>query len=93
MFFKALFDFKFETFVTRKVAAVLYGILTVANGLFVLFAIIQGFQTLTSAYYGRELGLVMVLLAPVAALVIQILLRVTFESSIALVSIAENTKK
>jgi ABC-type methionine transport system permease subunit len=84
MFFKSLFDFKFESFVTRQVASVLYAILVVGAGLFGVFAIVYGL-TRQQAY--------LIVLVPIVYLVYIILMRVLFESSIALVAIAENTKK
>jgi len=108
-FIKALFDFKFEEFIYIKVARFLYllsviiiGLGTVGLFLFTLWNFVTGFfDTLTydAGLIGDFLGyigwaqLLVLLLTPVVGLLSIIILRLGFESGIALVAIAENTKK
>jgi hypothetical protein len=92
VFFKKLFDTKFENFVTRDVARVLYIFMIALLAVSLLIAEVFGFLLLTGDGY-LELGFLMILGSPLLALVSLIIIRVGFESSIALVSIAENTKK
>jgi hypothetical protein len=92
MFFKKLFDTKFENFVTRDVAKVLYIFMIALLAIGLLVSVVFGFLLLTGDGY-PELGVLMILGSPLVALVSLIIIRVGFESSIALVSIAENTKK
>ena len=92
MFFKKLFDTKFENFVTRDVARVLYIFMIALLGLSLLVAEIFGFLLLTGDGYVTE-GILMIIASPVLALLSLIIIRVGFESSIALISVAENTKK
>jgi hypothetical protein len=92
MFFKKLFDTKFENFVTRDVARVLYIFMIALLAVSLLIAEVFGFLLLTGDGY-LELGFLLILGSPLLALVSLIIIRVGFESSIALVSIAENTKK
>jgi len=83
-FIVSLFDFKFDTFITKSVASVLYAITTVLVALgtviVMILAIAEGFILLFP-------------LAPIAGLLTLTILRVAYESSIALVTIAVNTKK
>ena len=94
-FFASLFDFKFETFITRRVAAVLYMIFTWLVLAFTATGMFGGFVFLSNPNFPNAilLGLASVFLSPIAGLLLLILVRVAFESSIALVSIAENTRK
>ena len=92
MFFKKLFDTKFENFVTRDVARVLYIFMIALLAVGLLIAEVFGFLFLTGDGY-LEVGILLVLGSPLVALISLIIIRVGFESSIALVSIAENTKK
>jgi hypothetical protein len=90
-FFASLFDFKFETYITKQVASVLYAILAVL----VLIGAGVGFiggLTMLGGYYPTT-GLLVMLAAPIGGLLMLTILRVAFESSIALVDIAINTKK
>lgn len=101
MFFKSLFDLKFEKFVTRQVASVMYGILVgvlgIATLIGMLWSLYMAFQPSTFYYYssmGTVLYLLLALVViPIVSFLYLIILRVAFESSIALVMIAENTKR
>ena len=90
-FFASLFDFKFETYITKQVASVMYAILTIlvslATAILFLYSLTQ-----LGGYRPTDAILVM-LLTPVAGLLVLTTLRVAFESSIALIDIAMNTKK
>jgi hypothetical protein len=93
MFFKKLFDTKFENFVTRDVARVLYIFMIALLAIGLLIAEIFGLLLLASDEFLELEGMLLMVVSPVVALVSLIIIRVGFESSIALVSIAENTKK
>ena len=93
MFFKKLFDTKFENFVTRDVARVLYIFMIALLAVGLLIAEIFGILLLASDEFLELEGMLLMVVSPVVALVSLIIIRVGFESSIALVSIAENTKK
>ena len=93
MFFKKLFDTKFENFVTRDVARVLYIFMLALLSVGLLMAEILGLLLLASDEGLFVEGILLMLVSPLVALVSLIIIRVGFESSIALVSIAENTKK
>ena len=93
MFFKKLFDTKFENFVTRDVARVLYIFMIALLAVGLLIAEVFGLLLLASDEFLELEGILLMVVSPVVALVSLIIIRVGFESSIALVSIAENTKK
>ncbi len=93
MFFKKLFDTKFENFVTRDVARVLYIFMLALLAVGSLMAEMFGLLLLASDEDLFVEGILLMLVSPLVALVSLIIIRVGFESSIALVSIAENTKK
>ena len=91
-FFKTLMDSSFNSFITRKVSRVLYAVLSwlfIALGfLFELGAVgalFSGGSTLTGY------AVLAVFAIPVLTFVLVIVLRLAFESGIALVLIAENT--
>ena len=90
-FFASLFDFKFETYITKRVASVLYAILTVIVVLGAVAGFILGLTELGG--YTPTFGFLLMLASPVGGLLMLTVLRVAFESSIALVDIAINTKK
>ena len=92
MFLKKLFDVKFESFITRDVAKILYSIMLGLVLLGLALAELAGFITFFQGEYMLQ-GLLFILISPLAALLFLIIIRVAFESSIALISIAENTKK
>ena len=93
MFFKKLFDTKFENFVTRDVARVLYIFMLVLLAVGLLIAEVFGLLLLASDEFLELEGILLMVVSPLVAVVSLIIIRVGFESSIALVSIAENTKK
>jgi hypothetical protein len=93
MFFKKLFDTKFENFVTRDVARVLYIFMMVLLAVGLLIAEVFGLLLLASDEFLELEGILLMVVSPLVAVVSLIIIRVGFESSIALVSIAENTKK
>lgn len=97
MFFKNLFDFKFEKFITRSVASVVYVISIIVLGIALLVIEIAALTMMGNDNGWGEselgLGILLFLAAPVGALLTLIFTRVAFESSIALITIAENTKK
>ena len=101
-FFASLFDLKFEHFITRKISGVFYAICLAAIGLFSIFALgaglYGGFQMIGTGYsYLIPQGLIAILVTlivvPVSAFIGVILTRLIFEASVALVAVAENTKK
>ena len=97
-FMSSLFDFKFDTYITKKVAAVTYGTFCILILLAVLVIEILTIPTLGEAFEYQHLGahiapLQAIAFTPIVGLLSIIILRIAFESGIALVSIAENTKK
>ena len=101
-FFRSLIDLKFEHFITRKVAGIFYAIMLAAIAVTAIIAffgsLIAGFGALSSGYsYGAGIGLgsifVAIVLVPVGTFVAVLMTRLLFESSVALVAVAENTKK
>ena len=93
MFFKKLFETKFENFVTRDVARVLYIFMMVLLAVGLLIAEVFGLLLLASDEFLELEGILLMVVSPLVAVVSLIIIRVGFESSIALVTIAENTKK
>lgn len=90
-FFTALTDRSFNTFITRPVASVLYLISMILIAIGVGVGFIAGFLLLLQGDLVSSLiGFVLV---PLASLLILILVRLFFESGVALVLIAENTSK
>lgn len=89
-FFASLFDLKFETYITKRVASVMYAIITFVVLLATAGLVVFGFANIGR---GTAAGAALVFLAPLAGLLILTTLRVAFETSIALVDIAMNTKK
>jgi hypothetical protein len=101
-FFKTLFDLKFETFITRKIAGIFYAIALGVIALFAVIALLGGlFQAVSAIGSGYSSGvstglgmlLVIIVVVPLMTFVSVILTRLVFESSVALVTVAENTKK
>ena len=98
-FFATLFDLSFKSFVTRRVMGVFYVIWLVLLGLFVVglvIASIQAFATAADSRFpgisiGAAIGLLV--LAPISAIFGLILGRVAFETSAALVLVAENSQQ
>lgn len=89
-FFVTLIDSSFKSYVTRQVAGVLYLISLIFIGLGVVAAFTAGVLALSQ---GSAIGILLVLGGPLIGLLLVILTRLLFESSVALVAIAENTSK
>jgi hypothetical protein len=90
-FFASLFDFKFESYITKQVASVMYAILVILVSLATAIVFLYSLTQLGG--YNAMQSLLLMILTPVAGLLVLTTLRVAFESSIALVDIAINTKK
>jgi ABC-type uncharacterized transport system permease subunit len=91
-FFSSLVDTSFTKFITRPVASVFYIISMILIGLSVALVMIAGLFLLVSEGDLMS-GFIGLVLGPLLGLFTLILLRLLFESSVALVLIAENTKK
>jgi hypothetical protein len=89
-FFAGLLDLKFETYITKRVASVLYAIFTWAILTATAGVIFAGITSLGS---NVVTGIVIIFAGPIVGLLTLTVLRVAFESSIALVDIAINSKK
>ncbi len=85
-FFAALFDLKFEEWVTLRVAGVLYVIILALVGLFGVVAffslLFEGGISILIALVGVPLGLFIAVL----------LIRLSFEATVALIAVARNTE-
>ncbi len=96
-FFRALVDFRFTTFITRRIAGFIYAILLVSivlSGLVGFFyVIVSGVGLMTSGFLIPGLLTVVAAIvgAPIATLVAVVLARMIVEVNVALVAIAENT--
>jgi hypothetical protein len=90
-FIKQLLDTNFDHFITRKVAKVFYIIWIV---LLVGLAAISVLASLVLIFTGQARGLevLAILAVPLASFLLLIVIRLAFETSIALVLIAENTR-
>lgn len=98
-FFRALVDFKFVTFVTRRIAGFIYAILLVSillAGLVAFFGIVVsgvGLMVGGQPISGVLTVLGGIVLVPVGTLVAVVLARMIVEVNVALVAIAENTAR
>ncbi|MFN4002726.1 DUF4282 domain-containing protein [Microcella sp.] len=96
-FFRALVDFRFTTFITRRIAGFIYAILLVSivlSGLVAFFSIVVtgvGLMTGGQPISGVLTVLGALVLVPIATLVAVVLARMIVEVNVALVAIAENT--
>lgn len=96
-FFRALVDFRFTTFITRRIAGFIYAILLVSivlSGLIAFFSIVVtgvGLMTGGQPVSGVLTVLGALVLVPIATLVAVVLARMIVEVNVALVAIAENT--
>ncbi len=96
-FFRALVDFRFTTFITRRIAGFIYAILLVSivlSGLIAFFSIVVtgvGLMTGGQPISGVLTVLGALVLVPIATLVAVVLARMIVEVNVALVAIAENT--
>lgn len=84
-FFGELFDFSFKTWVTLRVAGVLYAITLAIIILFALAVLFALFRT------GDILALLVALAVPLVTFLVILLVRLLFESAVATVAIAKNT--
>jgi uncharacterized membrane protein len=87
-FFGALFDLSFTSLVTTRIIKVLYVLAIVVIGLYSLFFIAAGFH-----HSATDGILVLVIVAPIFALISLIYTRVLLEVFIALFRIMENTSE
>ena len=87
-FFGSLFDLSFTSLVTTRIIKVLYVLAIIVIGIYALIFIAGGFSNSTSAGV-----LVLLILAPLFALVSLIYTRVLLEVIIALFRIMENTSE
>ncbi len=96
-FFKALVDFRFTTFITRRIAGFIYAILLVSillSALVAFFSVVVtgvGLMTGGQPIAGLLTVLGSIVLTPVAAIVAIVIARMIVEVNVALVAIAENT--
>lgn len=96
-FFRALVDFRFTTFITRRIAGFIYAILLVSivlAGLVGFFSVVVtgvGLMTGGQPVAGLLVVLGSIVLTPIATLVAVVLARMIVEVNVALVAIAENT--
>ena len=77
--FKALFDFKFKTFVTKQVVGVVYAVIVIALTVVAVVggvALLPFFPAIAAGWF-----------------ILVVLMRVSLEAVVALTQIAENTKK
>ncbi|MEN9956467.1 MAG: hypothetical protein RIR46_75 [Actinomycetota bacterium] len=89
-FLKTVLDSSLEKFISRKVSGVLY---IITAWLFIAGAVVFEVWAFIEAVRGDMLALAMFLVAPAFALLTLIIVRMAFEAGIALIVIAENTKK
>ena len=92
-FIKSLFDFRFEHFIYIRVASFFYALtlfLVLFGGAFIIIAAIL---SMAIGNMNAGTGIALIFATPIAALMLIILSRLGFESGIALVAIAENTRK
>ncbi len=96
-FFRALVDFRFTIFITRRIAGFIYAILLVSivlAGLVGFFSVVVtgvGLMTGGQPVAGLLVVLGSIVLTPIATLVAVVLARMIVEVNVALVAIAENT--
>jgi hypothetical protein len=89
-FMKTLLDASLENFISRKVSGVLY---IITAWLIILSAALLEVLVLLELLRGNILAFFGLLLVPVFTLLALIIVRMAFEAGIALIVIAENTKK
>jgi hypothetical protein len=89
-FLKTLFDSSLENFISRRVSGVLY---IITAWLIVIGSVLLEFALLSQMLMGSSVALLTMLLVPVITLLTLIIVRMAFEAGIALIVIAENTKK
>jgi len=89
--FKSLIDFRFNSFITVKLSSVFYAILMIGVALFAALSILAGLASLVNGNAGD--GILTIIFGPLVALIVLVIIRLWFEQAIALILIAENTKK
>jgi hypothetical protein len=90
-FFRSLVDNSFESFVTVKIAKVVYTIFLVVIGLFAFLTLASALVTISEGDAGT--GVALLLFGPLFWLVLLVIVRLWLENSIALIKVAENTSK
>lgn len=99
-FFRSLFDFRFTSFVTRKIAGFIYAILLISIVLTGIIAFlstaIAGISMMTGPFNAQPIQGILTILAalvfvPIGTILGVVLARVLVEVNVALVAIAENT--
>jgi hypothetical protein len=99
-FFRSLFDFRFTSFVTRKIAGFIYAILLISvvmTGIIAfLSTAIAGISMMTGPFNAQPIQGILTILAalvfvPIGTILGVVLARVLVEVNVALVAIAENT--
>lgn len=89
-FLGTLLDSKLENFISRKVSGVLY---IITAWILIVSAVFFELAMIGQIVQGNALALLGLLLAPVALLLLLVVVRMAFEAGIALIVIAENTKR
>jgi hypothetical protein len=89
-FLGALVDSKLENFISRRVSGVLY---IITAWLIIAAAVLSELGLIIQVLEGNFVALVAMLLVPLITLLTLIIVRMAFEAGIALIVIAENTKK
>lgn len=97
-FFRALFDFSFRTFITRRLASVFYlaGLIVIVIGavLYLVTGILNGVAALWfNPGAGITLIIATIILVPLIAFLAIVALRLVIEAVVALIAIAENTER
>ena len=84
-FFGSLFDFSFNSFVTPRIVKFVYVLATLVIGMILLFWIIAAFATRSAA-----LGILVLIIAPIIALLYLALIRMTLEFYYSVVRMSED---
>jgi hypothetical protein len=89
-FMGALLDHRLENFISRKVAGVMY---IIVAWLIIVFGVLLVVASLYQLSQGFGAAIFSLLLSPVVTLLLLVIVRMAFESGVALIVVAENTKK
>ena len=89
-FFRTLLDSSFDSFVTVKIAKVVYIIAMVLIALSLLITLASGFVAIAD---GDGTGVAIFIFGPLFWLLILVIVRLWLENAIALIKVAENTAK
>jgi len=87
-FFRALFDINFTSWITLRVAGILYIFSVISGGLVLFF--IFGIWARTAGDMG---AIIVVILFPLSFFLLTLTLRLIFEAAVATVAIAKNTSR